>query len=519
MSELRFYLSRFWRRAHWFALCALLGTGGGLALALGLPTSYRADALLVVEAEQIPGDLAAPTVRSDAGAQLQIIQQRILTRETLLEMANRLAIYEGEGRLGADEIVEDLRERIGIETTGSAGNSPEDTATLVGVSFEAETADLAARVANEVVTLILSENVEMRTNVARQTLEFFEREVARLDEALAAQGAKVLAFKEAHHEALPDSLDFRRSQQAAGQARLLNLEREEAALRERRAQLERLQSAPGGAGALLPDTPEGRALAALQEELASALLLLSPEHPRIKMLQAKVAAQEQRLAAETGAAGGAALSAYEVQLADLEGQLAFIARERATIGTEMAALAASIAETPANAITLETLERDYANIRAQYDQAVSSKARAETGDMIEALAKGQRIAVIEQAVAPEEPDWPNRPLIAVAGVLFGLMAGVGLILALELMKGAVRRPEDMARGLNILPLVTLPYIATQAELRRRRIWRIAGLAALVLAPLLALWAVQTFYLPLDLIWDQAVRRISQGALPMALAIG
>jgi hypothetical protein len=208
-----------------------------------------------------------------------------------------------------------------------------------------------------------------------------------------------------------------------------------------------------------------------------------------------------------------------VQLADLDGQLAFIARERAGIGTEMAALAASIAATPGNAITLETLERDYANIRVQYDQAVSSKARAETGDMIEALAKGQRISVIEQAVAPEEPDWPNRPLMAAAGVILGLMAGGGLVLALELLKGAVRRPEDLQRGLNLIPLVTLPYIATLAELRRRRLWQMAGLAALLLAPPLALWALHEFYLPLDLIWDKALRQISFWAAPQAQAFG
>ena len=64
---------------------------------------------------------------------------------------------------------------------------------------------------------------------------------------------------------------------------------------------------------------------------------------------------------------------------------------------------ASIEATPGNAIALDTLERDYANTRTQYDQAVANRARAETGDLIEALAKGQRISVIEQAIAPREP--------------------------------------------------------------------------------------------------------------------
>ncbi len=87
---------------------------------------------------------------------------------------------------------------------------------------------MAAAVTNEVVTLILRENVAMRTTVAGQTLEYFVQEVARLDRELAEQGAAILAFKEANKDALPDSLDFRRSQQAAAQERLLLIERDEA---------------------------------------------------------------------------------------------------------------------------------------------------------------------------------------------------------------------------------------------------------------------------------------------------
>ena len=93
------------------------------------------------------------------------------------------------------------------------------------VSFEAPTAVLSATVTNEVVTLILQENVEIRTSVAGQTLEFFTEEVARLDQELATRGAEILAFQERNLEALPDSLEFRRQQQSAAQERLAQVER------------------------------------------------------------------------------------------------------------------------------------------------------------------------------------------------------------------------------------------------------------------------------------------------------
>ena len=118
MIDLKFYFSLFLRRLHYFLIVLTLGTVVGLTLAWMLPPVYKAEARLVVESEQIPDDLAASTVHVAATEQLEIIQQRILTRDTLIEMANRLQIYapapgQPSRRLEPDEIVEDLRDRTG----------------------------------------------------------------------------------------------------------------------------------------------------------------------------------------------------------------------------------------------------------------------------------------------------------------------------------------------------------------------------------------------------------------------
>ena len=91
--DLKFYLAVFWRRFPFFLLLLALGTAVGLTVALTQKPVYVAEARLVVESQQIPDELAASTVRTDAAEQLQIIQQRIFTRDNLLDMANRLSIY------------------------------------------------------------------------------------------------------------------------------------------------------------------------------------------------------------------------------------------------------------------------------------------------------------------------------------------------------------------------------------------------------------------------------------------
>jgi uncharacterized protein involved in exopolysaccharide biosynthesis len=519
--DFRFYLSLFLRRIHYFLILFALGSAIGLTLARVLPPVYLAEARLLVESEQIPGNLAASTVQTQATEQLQIIRQRILTRAQLLDMANELNIYAGtptSQRMTADDIVTDLRDRINISTSGGGQGGQGQQATIVTVSFEAPEAQLSSAVTNKLVTLILQEDVQMRTGIAGQTLDFFVQEVDRLDKELSVLGAEILKFQEENLTSLPESLAFRRAQQATNQGRLQTLDRDDAALRDRLNRLVQLRASGGSLPTAqgTPLTPEQRQLQTLKDQLASSLTVLSPTNPKIPPLRAQIAALEkvvnEQLAGGALNAAGQQLSALDIQIADLEGQLKFNADVRADIEAEQEDLRISIEATPGNAIKLDTLNRDYAALRAQYDNAVANKARAETGDTIEALSKGQRISVIEQAVTPLEPTSPNRLAIAAGGVGGGLVLGLGLVFLLELMNSAIRRPVDLTAKLGITPFGTLPLLRSRAQIRRRRLVVAGAFAVVMVAIPAGLWVVHTQVTPLDLLLNRMLDRVGLAGL-------
>ena len=249
------------------------------------------------------------------------------------------------------------------------------------------------------------------------------------------------------------------------------------------------------------------------------MAVLSLDNPRNRVLKQqidaleKIVAEEQQafLEAQTGgqinSATGTVLSIYDIQIADLDNQLAFLASRRAEIEAEMADLQESIDATPANTIALNTLERDFAAARLQYDQAVINKGRAETGDIIEALSKGERISVIEQAVPPAEPTSPNRPKLAIAGMGGGIMAGFGFIVLLELLNTSIRRPKDIVQKLEITPFGVLPFIRTRRDRIRRRLaltLLLLGIAGVIVG---GLWAIDTYVMPLDLLLKKITDRL------------
>lgn len=104
---------------------ASLFTSAGVTVAMLLPAEYEAKATLLVRSPQIPTNLASSTVTTQAPEQLQIIQQRMFTRENLLDIANQLQVFDrfkrpdSEQELTVTEKVDEMRDRTTFTTTGT----------------------------------------------------------------------------------------------------------------------------------------------------------------------------------------------------------------------------------------------------------------------------------------------------------------------------------------------------------------------------------------------------------------
>ena len=504
-SDLRFYRSLIFRRLPLmvtvFALCSAIGVG----LAMTLPPKYEASAQLLLESAQIPDELTAGGSNASGSEQLQIIERRVMTRANLIDIANKYSVFGSAGRVSPDEVVDSMRSLVDIRSRSSR-----NSATTMTISFSAEDPRRASNVVNEIVTLVLQLDSERRVGLAEQALEFFEDEVARLDQELAIRSAAIVSFKEQNKDALPDNLNYRVDRQGRLQDQIIALTRDRAALTEQRNRLLALGSEAirGGAPRL---SPAQQALESAQEELRQALTVYSETNPRIRVLRARLAQLETQAAAEGGQAVDPdeetpAQKLFNLQLSEIDQRMTFIDEQIQRAEEEIVEISDAIERTPENAIRLESLERDYSNALGQYNEAVANLATASNRERIETLSKGERITVIEQATAPTQPTSPNRRLIAGGGVALGTVLAVGVFLLLEMLNRAVRRPGDIVRGLSIQPIATIPYLETASGKTRRRLLQMIVVIALAIGIPAALWAVHMFYMPLDLLMSKILAR-------------
>jgi polysaccharide chain length determinant protein (PEP-CTERM system associated) len=510
--DLKFYWRLFLRRLPAMMAIVIACSVIGVVAAMRAPTTFRTEARLLVEDPQIPGDLASSTVRTEANTAIEIIRQRLMTRANMLDIANDLDVFENYSAMSPDAIVARMQQATNIRSRGG-GRSGDPV--IVTVAFEARNGRIAADVVNEYVTRIVNANVELRTGRAEETLEFFEQEVQRLSTELDLQSARITEFQAENADALPADQPFRMDRLSLLQERIANAERERAALVNQRARIVEIFETTGEiATAGAPLSPQQQELQSLERELSDALLVYSEENPRVQLLQRRIdqlRSQVETATADAPEDGEAAtqtgVTELDVQLAQIDSRISTLDTIIAESGEEVAALEDAIARTPANAITLRSLERDYENVRRQYDSVVARLAEANTGERIEVTARGQRISVIEAANVPRKPSSPNRPRTMAMGVAAGLGLAGGLFLLLEFLNRSIRRPADITSALDITPLATIPFFESPRRRLMRNAMRVASVIVILIGVPVALWAVDTYFIPLDMLAERILRRV------------
>lgn len=515
MDSIKYYFSIFRRRLPYFLIVATVISAISVTVAYTLPPAYESRMVLLVESPQIPEELAASTVQTPAFEQLQIVQQRLLTRGNMLDIARQYQVLPDIGAMNPDQIVDAMRARTKISTS----NQRRQEAPFMTVTFEAPRARTAAEVLNEYLNLIQQQDTEFRKGRSGETLAFFTQEVRRLNEELEQQSARILAFKQANTDTLPESLQFRLDQQSQFQDRIIQINGDIADLKNQRTRLLQIFELTGNADTQqeVPRSRDERQLETLENELEEALSVYSPENPRVKMLEARIDQLKEKIGTVPKPASAQDDGQSEepkalppvliIQLSEIDSRIKTLEEQRTQLSERADSLTDGINKTPRTTIELEDMIRKYETLQTQYDQAEQRLSMAQTGDRIETRSRGQRLAVIEQPAVPSEPTKPNRVMIAGGGIAFGIFAGFALLLLIEMLNTSARRPDDIVRKLGVTPLTTIPYIQSRGQrFRQRSVKLLLVLTILIGIPALV-FAIHTYYLPLDLLADRAMNKL------------
>ena len=296
-----------WQRAVLITIAA--GVVATLLLALLLPSYYQSTGIILIEQQEVPQDLVRSVINSYADERVQTINQRVMTTQNLLDIIHRHDLYPDKRKYESrEELMERMRKDIAFKMISAdvvdpRSGLPRQATIAFSVSYENRSPDNAVKVANDLVTLYLNENLNERNRLAQDASSFMREESTRLQKQVAELEAKRADFKSKHVEALPELtpaklqfLDRAQQELADAQVHQMSLQQQRAYLEAQLSQIKPNSEIVGEDGKRIL-SPADR-LRTAKSELASDEALYAPDHPNIERLKREIAGLEAQQGAQ-----------------------------------------------------------------------------------------------------------------------------------------------------------------------------------------------------------------------------
>jgi len=543
----------------------------GFVLAMKLPPVFRSSATILIEDQQIPQSMVATTITDFADKRIQLIKQRVMTRDRILSIIQKHKIYlDKRDELVPSELVRNFQEDAEINMiSANVGNQRGrgGKATIAfSIAFNDKNPVLAQAVANELVSLFLNENTRVRSQRAAKTTDFLKTEADKLEAEIGAIDTQIMGFKVKSGNSLPEMLQSNLSSLDRAKESLRQADNDIRIAKDRiiylndsllRAQEEMPLAQPGQSH---NKAAQLRMLKLLFVDLSSRY---TSKHPRVLSLkrqiqvmdpsftgkftmlntskelkqaenelvllkekypvnQPDVVKQEQRIAKltqeldeaksqedEETRQGSTIYMTLTTQLRFTQNRIDYLSERKNELQIKIQELQSNIDKTP-------LIEKEYQNLGRmrqtsinKYTEMEAKYRAAKLAQTLEEEQKGETFTLIEPPIAPEKPEKPNRKKIAVMGMVLGLGVGLGIIVLLELMNEVIRGPKSLERIAGIQAIVVIPYIETPLEIaqRSRKVKLIMVFAGVLFVALIAL--THFFFMSLDLVWAKIMLKLGR----------
>ena len=572
--QLRQRLRTYWRlRLTFFAVSGIL-LSLTVALAMLWPPTYRAGATILIEQQEIPQELVRSAISSFADQRVQVISQRVMTTQNLMALIERYNLYPDIRESKPREVLlQKMRNDISLKMISAdvidpRSGRPTQATIAFTISYQNRSQDLTLKVANELTTLFLNENLASRTQMAEQTTAFFSEEAAKQEARIAVLDKKLSDYKEKHQNSLPEVslLNLQVSDRTAqelrdAENRVAAIDSQQVLLRAQLAQLnptsqvysdtgqrvmgvdDRLKAlksdlagykaryAPGHPDIVNTereiaglekeahehdDTSDiARRLSEAEAQLSRAQEKYAPDHPDVIRLTHLVGELKTELAAQPSAGAAQKIQAHADNpvYIQVKGQLDALSVERVSAEAKRDGLQAKLddfdrrlARAPAVERDYRELARDLENAQLKYQQIRAKQGDVQVSENLETERKGERFTMIEPPLPPEKPVSPNRMLIMAMGLVLSLGLGFGAAVVKDTLDPSVRGFGDVRHLLSVPPLAAIPTIVTAAEQRSRKLRLRYSWAGSFAVLIAGVSLVHMFVRPLDVLWITFTRR-------------
>jgi polysaccharide biosynthesis transport protein len=448
-----------WR---WLILGAVaLGLAGAIVITLLTTPIYRSWVTLEVNPPTVEIMDEQSRERSTSGVstwdfvatQVGLLSSRSIAERAAqdLNLANNKA-FVGEGGNAAS--------RLNTATAKVAGGlnveAPEE-GQLIKFSFDAESPQLSAAIANQIAESFINSNLQRRFEASAYARNFLERQIAKTRADLEKSERQLVAYAQAqgiiNTSMGEDGKSSGDTNSLQGES-LIALNQALAQATARRVSAEgayRSGMAVGATSEVTASTQQLRqSRAALEAEYQEKRTLMKPDHPDMLSLRSRINELDRQISREASQASSGHTNTL---LAEYRGALA---AESALRG-RVAALKGQVLDLRGRSIQYTILQREVDTNRSLYDALLQRYKEVGVAGGIGTSP----VSIVDRAEAPGGAYKPNLLLNLLMGLGLGLIGGLATAVALEYLYDTIKTRDDVRHKLGLACLGAIPKTSGQ----------------------------------------------------------
>ncbi|MGC1870116.1 MAG: hypothetical protein WA700_04090 [Acidobacteriaceae bacterium] len=462
------------RRKYWILIPSLVVIALGLALSPLIPRTYKSTTTLMVTAQNAPSVFVRSSDSSQAVTHLEDINLRVMEGTGFPEIIKKFDLYpQLRKKTDMTHVIAAMRKDISVDEVPDAGDGRGGVLAFT-ISYVGRTPEEARDVTREITELFINENLREGRQRSQGAYAFLTSQLNAAGERLAAQQAKIQAYRSSHAGSLPEQAQA--DMQAINQYQTAMQTNQDALTQanQQRVYLESLLNVKqnGIEGSTIPAPPPPTALqielAQKQQELRADLLKYTPEHPDVIRLKHDIATLKVEIQNAPKSSSPVVVSAVPLatgpsmhdqlrsQLIALNADIKGREARQAELEQRIAALQGSVSGVPAVQTEFAALNADYAEMQKNYNALLEQQQEAAITSALNQGEQSQQFTVAVPANLPMVPFRPDPVLLYIGVVLIGLLVGLICALVVEVGDDTMHDSDEVASYLKLPVMVALP---------------------------------------------------------------
>lgn len=472
-------LGMFQRHRQKFLLSFASVFIASLILAIFLPPVYRSTATILIEGQEVPGDIVKTTVSGFIDARLEAVEKRVMSHSNLIEIIEDFDLFPEARRAGdLESAVTSVRSNVAREMMSIETVNPDNGREIVArvsftISYDGDLPDKAQQVANRLAELYMEEHSRLRSEQAKKVSNFIETETEKVKSEILDIEDRLAKFKQKHVGKLPENKDMTLRLLEKAEIRLAEIDDDVVMLAERRRKLVdkiEIETYKKGVysdgGEVVLGTEQ--LLMIQKAKLESLSGRYSSLHPDIRKLKSEISILENKLSGPEGGNDGAGFNSVAYNLYDTIYQRQIMELEREIDETKLSRkqVENKISEYENKLLTAPMVEKDYLKIVREHEDALkiyndlrNRQMNAQMAEQFEVEEKGERLTVVQAAVLPSEPFGPNRIGILLLGFVLAFGFGVGIVAVVDMQDKAVHGIRGVRSLIDMPVIAVIPKIS------------------------------------------------------------